>query len=155
MRYETRNKIMIIVVLLSIMGITIGFAAFTANLTISSSATVNPNASSFKVVFSNKSNSIDTSDVTPTLTPTTLSANQGIIDNTTNPTITNLNVNFTEPGQKAVYSFYVYNAGEYTAYLNSITFKTGTLSSHKTCTAGSGTPDQGCCSSRSCQDIFI
>ena len=28
----------------------------------------------------------------------------------------------TEPGQKAVYSFYAYNAGELTAYLNSIIY---------------------------------
>jgi len=120
---------LIIVVLL----LGIGFAAFSSSITISSSATVKPDVNTFKVVFSNKSDSVDVSDVKPTLDPTTITASNGVIDNTTNPTLTNLRANFTSPGQKVVYNLYVYNAGEYTAYLNSITLK-----GNKTCTPGNG-----------------
>ena len=148
MRYETRNKIMIIVVLLSIMGITIGFAAFTANLTISSNVSVNPNASAFKVVFSKSSTSVDASNITPTVTPTTISASNGVIDNTNSPTLTNLTANFTEPGQKAVYSLYVYNAGEYTAYLNSVTLK-----GYKSYTPGEGATIS--LVGKACEDIKV
>ena len=65
---------------------------------------------------------------------TGFSATAGQINNTGDPTISNLKATFTEPGQSATYSFYAYNAGQYIAYLNSVVF-----SGNKTCTARTGT----------------
>ena len=131
------SKVMAIVALIiAVIGLGMGFAAFSNVWTISSSATVTPDSSTFKVVFSSIINGVDTSEIVPTKTPTTLVASNGIIDNTSTPTITNLKADFTAPGQKAVYDFYVYNAGEYTAYLNSIRFNGA-----KKCTAGKDAND--------------
>lgn len=134
MNNDRRNKLIILSVLIgAILVVSIGYAAFSNNINISTNAGVTPNPSDFKVVFSNSINSIDETNVVPTLTPNTLQAVPGRIDNLLSPTMEDISVTFTEPGQKAVYNFYVYNAGNYTAYLNSINFR-----GNKTCTAGTG-----------------
>lgn len=133
---KTYRNISIIALVLGIIGVTLGYAAFSITLTISSSAAVKPDGSNFDVDFSSSASSVQTNPVTPTLnkTVTNFTATNGTINNTNDPVITNLSATFTEPGQSATYSFYAYNAGEYLAYLNSVVFQ-GT----KTCTAKSGT----------------
>ena len=129
-----KNKTALLVGLIAaVLVISVGFAAFANNLTIKATADVTPNASDFSVVFSNSSSSVSTNAVAPTKTPSTITATSATIDNTTTPTLQNISVSFTEPGQKAEYNLYVYNAGHYLAYLNSVTFK-GT----KSCTPGTG-----------------
>ena len=127
-------KVMIVLALvLGVVGVTLGYAAFSNTLTINSAAEVTPDSSNFNVDFSSTDLSVATNPVVATLTPnnvTGFTATNGTIDNTSDPTITGLKATFTEPGQKATYSFYSYNAGQYIAYLNAITFN-GT----KTCTA--------------------
>ena len=46
------NKAILILLLILILGLSIGFAAFASRLKIQSSATVSPDANSFKVAFS-------------------------------------------------------------------------------------------------------
>ena len=130
MNNKYQKKMTLGILLAGVVLLSIGFAAFSANLNVNTTATYTPDSSDFKVVFSKISTGIDTSDVSPIKTPTTITATNGTIDNSVTPTISNLNANFTEPGQKAVYKFYAYNAGEFEAYLNSITFI-----GNKTCTA--------------------
>ena len=134
------KKIIMVALIMAIISLTIGFAAFSSSLTISSLATVKPDSSTFKVVFSTKATGVETNPVEPTKTPTTIAATSGTIDNTSNPTIKGLDASFTEPGQKVTYSFYAHNAGKYAAYLNNVTYanvsgKTAT----KVCSAGDGT----------------
>ena len=132
----TRKKqyITLAILVAAVITLSIGFAAFSNLLTINSEATVTPDQGNFKVVFSNRNNSIDENPVTVTKTPNSISATNGVIDNTSEPTLTNLSATFTEPGQKVEYNLYVYNAGAYVANLNSVTFR-GT----KSCTPGSNT----------------
>ena len=144
MRLERKQKtILIVLLVVGILAISIGFAAFSNNLNIVPQAKVDPTGEKFQVVFSNANNAIDDEDpVTPTKTPNTITATNGTIDNTTNPTLSNLSTSFTEPGQKVEYNLYVYNAGAYVANLNSVTFK-GT----KSCTPANNTVnyvDQAC-----------
>jgi len=149
MRSERRKKVMTLSILaISILTISIGFAVFSSTLNIKSTASISPDASNFKVVFSNKSNAVDTSNVIPTKTPTTIGASEGVINNTTNPTLTGLEADFTAPGQKAVYNLYVYNAGEFIAYLNSVTLK-----GNKSCTPGEGASIQ--LVGQACEDITV
>lgn len=119
-------KVMIVLALvLGVVGVTLGYAAFSNTLTINSAAEVTPDSSNFNVDFSSTDLSVATNPVVATLTPnnvTGFTATNGTIDNTSDPTITGLKATFTEPGQKATYSFYSYNAGQYIAYLNAITF---------------------------------
>jgi len=136
-----------ILVLAGVLTLTIGFAAFSSNLVIEPGASVTPNASSFKVVFSKS----ESGEETGTLTPTTGTGATATIDNTSNekPTISNLSANFVSPGEETTYEFYAYNKGEYKAYLTNIAFNnvSGTELT-KTCVAATGTSqdlvDQAC-----------
>ena len=131
---RTYKMVSVIALVLGVIGVTLGYAAFSNTLTISSSATVTPDESNFNVDFSTSSSSVvDTDPITPTLSPTGVtgfSATNGVIDNTSDPTVTNLSATFTEPGQSVTYQFYTYNAGQIVAYLNSLEF-----SGSKSCTA--------------------
>ena len=117
-----KSKVLTVLVLVLVLGLSIGFAAFSNTLTIDSQATITPDQATFDIDFSSSSTGVQTNDITPTLYGTGLTAEKAVIDNSASPTITNLSVKFTRPGQKAVYSFYAYNNGEYLAYLNSINF---------------------------------
>ena len=133
---KTYRIIALVALFLAAIGVTIGYAAFSNTLTITSSAEVRPDSSTFNVDFSSSSSSVVANDITPSLsaTVTGFSATDAHIDNTTNPTISNLKATFTAPGQSVTYTFYAYNAGQYIAYLKSIVF-----SGNKTCTPATGT----------------
>jgi hypothetical protein len=143
---EKNRKIQVIAIaalVVGVVGLTIGFAAFSNVLTIKSSANVSPDASSFNVDFSSSSTEVLTDEIVPTVTPDTLVATNATIDNSNSPTISNLKATFTEPGQKAVYTFYAYNKGELDAYLKSIVYaNVSGQTSTKICTAGTGTTDE-------------
>lgn len=139
---RSTQLIAIIALVVGIVGLSVGFASFSNVLSIKSSADVKPDKDSFNVDFSSSSTEAVADEITPVATPNSLTVTNATIDNTTSPTISNLKATFTEPGQKAVYSFYAYNAGELTAYLNSIIYSNvvGQTSS-KVCTAAEGTSD--------------
>ena len=126
---RTRNKqiMTIALVMVAVVGLTVGFASFASQLTIKSSAAITPNASDFSVVFSKTQNSTSTADVEPLYSFTSpaeknATADKGKINNkgTNGPEMTNLTAHFTEPGQTVTYEFYARNEGEYLAYLNYI-----------------------------------
>ena len=140
MERDRSTKIIAIVALcVAIVGLSVGFAAFSSNLTINSSAKVTPNASDFDVNFSTS----DASELDGTVNgvgTNSATAEPATIDNSNAPTITGLKANFTEPGQTVTYSFYAHNAGKYVAYLNNVTYsnvsgKTAT----KVCNPGTNT----------------
>lgn len=133
--------IAIVALVVGVVGLTIGFAAFSSTLTISSSAEVSPDSSKFNVDFTSAgTGDISTAAIVPTKSPNTITATNGAIDNSGDPKVTGLKATFTEPGQSATYSFWAKNIGEYTAYLNSITIANATGGdSYKKCTAKTGT----------------
>ena len=136
---ENKNYklVSILALIIGIVGVSLGYAAFTSTLTITPAAEVRPDGSKFNVDFSSSSSSVQTSDVAAVLNPnnvTGFTATDAQFNNASDPTATNLKATFTEPGQTATYTFYAYNAGEFVAYLNSIVF-----SGNKTCTPGNGT----------------
>ena len=138
-RDHSAKIIAIVSLCVAIVGLSIGFAAFSNNLTIKSNATVTPNASDFDVNFST-SNTSELDGTVSGVGTNSATAEDATIDNSASPTITGLKANFTEPGQKVTYSFYAHNAGKYAAYLNNVTYanvsgKTAT----KVCTAGTDT----------------
>lgn len=147
---------MIVALLVAVVGLSIGFAAFSNNLTIKSSATVTPDASKFDVNFSSTDKTETDGEVLATITPTdaTITGDKAIIDNSDNPTITGLKANFTEPGQTVTYSFFAHNAGEYIAYLNTVTFANAQgAETTKVCTAKEGTTQA--LVDTACKDISI
>lgn len=120
------SKMLIIIALvIGIACLSVGFASFSTILTINSSLKVEPDSRYFKVNFSSSDSDLKTEPIVPTLSDASkVTATNGIIDNTNDPTISNLSAVFTEPGQSVTYPFYAYNTGKYKAYLNEVNFKT-------------------------------
>ena len=141
MEKKRGNQIMAIAALfIAVIGLSLGFAAFSNTLTISSSATVTPNSNVLNVDFSNAT-SFTTKPYTPLLNydDTELGSTNGVAEVTTTgspaptytrgtfnndtdklPTLSGLQARFTEPGQSVTYTFYAYNVGELAAYLRQI-----------------------------------
>lgn len=139
---ERNSKVMAIVALcVGVVGLSLGFAAFSNTLTIKSSASVAPDSSTFNVDFSATipsagGDAVTTGSSVVITNEDTLNVGTPTIDNSGDPTISGLSAEFTEPGQTVVYTFYTYNAGELVAYLDSITVANATGgNSPKVCTA--------------------
>ena len=132
MERERSGKIIAIVTLIvAIAGLSLGFAAFSTRLDITSSADVPVDASVWKVGFSNVNSGIPASAVTVngqtnSANNGTLSLSQFVISQTTNAELSTTN------GSQVEYDFYIVNDGDLDAYLNSVTM--GGL----TCTYKSG-----------------
>ncbi len=137
MEKERGVKVIAIVALMvAVVGLSIGFSAFTRDLNISIDDTTVNQKNNLSVVFSSSNSTIETNQISgailPIPTPTGVSATSATINNSDEsaPTITGLSATFTEPGQSATYVFYVHNKSDYTAYLRKIEFD-----GSKTCTA--------------------
>lgn len=134
--------IAIMALVVGVVGVSIGFSAFSNTLKIQSSATVTPDRDTLNVDFSSSDQSVEANEITPVVTGS-IQATNATINNTSDPTISNLSATFTEPGQTATYSFYAYNAGELTAYLKSIIYGNATgETATKVCQAKEGTTDE-------------
>ena len=132
-RNRSSKIIAVVALVVAVFGLTLGFAAFSNTLTISSSAYVSPSSENFKIGFS-KSASSATETGTLAGSPTgAASAGSATLAGTT---VSGLKANLTAPGESVSYTFYVHNTGEYDAFLNSITFENvAGGSAPKTCTA--------------------
>lgn len=99
----------------------LGFAAFSTTLNITSSASVSPDSGDFSVGFYASTTQTTSAEViTTTKTGSATSNNVSISAGSTK--ITGLNANFVEPGDSVTYSLYVGNTGKYDAYLHAINF---------------------------------
>lgn len=140
---RTGQIIAIFALVVGIVGLSIGFAAFSNVLKIQSSATVKPSSDTLNVDFSSSNTEVLTNEIVPVASPTSLVYTNGQIDNTNDPTISNLSAIFTEPGQKVVYDFFAFNAGQLDAYLKSIVYSNvADKTANKVCTAVEGTTDE-------------
>lgn len=122
--------IALVALVIGIVGISLGFAAFSNTLNIGSSATVTPDSSTFDVNLSKSAGTtssgtlVETTNYTLSGGATLTSGHTPTITNDSNGTATlsDIHVTFTAPGQSATFTVYARNDGEYTAYLNSIKF---------------------------------
>lgn len=155
MEKERNSRVIAVIALVvGVLGLSLGFAAFTSTLTISSNAEVKPAGTTFNVDFSSAETSVVTDAIVPTVSGTGASATNAEIDNSGEPTITKLGATFTAPGQSATYEFYAHNAGEFVAYLNSIAFENvQDASTPKVCTPKTGTTDSYV--TAACEDINV
>ncbi len=125
--------IAVVALVVAIVGLSLGFAAFTNQLTISSdTSSVNPSQDAFNVRFSTETGQIKTGTVSPTLNPSggvpvEFTGNDATV--TGERSITGIGGTFTAPGQTLTYEFYVGNPGEYDAYLKSIVYENAASSS--------------------------
>lgn len=153
---KNRNvKILSIVALVvAIAGMTLGFAAFSTTLSISSSATVTPNSDDFKItIYGIKDSSFydtfadnnyaytdsDISDSYGVALEDTATSTTASIDNVSH-TISNINASFSNEGD-VQYAFIIKNEGKYDAYLDLTDKKTGSIIAvllNKNCIAKDG-----------------
>ena len=147
MEKQRQTKVLSILALVAgVLGLTLGFAAFSNTLIISSSANVKPDSSSFSVVFSSSGSTLAQAAITAVGNPSTVTGADATISGTK---ITGLKANFTEPGQTITYSFYAHNAGSYLAYLRSVDFGTA-----QTCVKTASTTTDSLVTA-ACDDISV
>lgn len=141
MEKQRQIKILSIVALvLAISAMTLGFAAFSTTLSISSSATVTPSSEAFKVVFSAVSNDIINSNTIGNCVgvPTTGTSGGSSISSSGCIGETEFKkavAEFSAPGQEVGFIFYVHNVGKYDAYLKNVTFSLLDNGANKKCYA--------------------
>lgn len=153
---KNRNAqvIAIVALVVAVLGLSVGFASFSNVLNIQASANVKPDSSTLNVDFSSSIDSVTVAEITPTATPNSIVTTNATIDNSADPTISNLSATFTEPGQSVVYKFYAYNAGELNAYLKSIVYaNVAGSNATKVCTAKEGTTDA--LVQKACENILV
>ena len=143
MHYRRKQQLTIILVLaVAIASLSVGFAAFSATLNISSSATITPNSENFSVVFSSSQYAITTNNKSGTVVSGVgTNGAQGGITNLYQNSATGLIAQFTEPGQSLAITIYAHNIGEYDAYLTGITIESVDGENQKVCTAASDASD--------------
>ena len=129
----------IVALVLAISAMTLGFAAFSTTLSISSSATVTPNSEDFKVVLSRSDTSVINSDtleqdcIPPQFSETgNTQMGYGCLGN---DYFRDSDAQFTVPGQSVEFIMYAHNIGEYDAYLNSVTYDVLDNGEYKKCRA--------------------
>ena len=133
MERDRSSKIIAIIALfVAVVGLSLGFAAFTQNLTISPAADVAADDSNFIVDFSTSQDSIVTGTVEPTLSPEEEGAPTAENATISSTTITGISAHFTKDNQSVTYDFYVRNNGKIPAYLNAIDFGDGASCEAKT-----------------------
>lgn len=156
-RNRQSKKILLIALCLSVIGLTLGFAAFSNALTISSSAKVSPEETDFNINIYGIENWNGISGyphlemyTSPTisvplkglnLSPGAQSATTAkITDSGKSITISDLSAVLVEPGQSADYFFIIKNEGKYDVYLDlTETFDVFSYPQFGTCTPGEET----------------
>ncbi len=139
MERERSGKVIAIATLLvGILGLSLGFAAFSTRLNIASVAEVDVDASVWKVGFSTVNSDITSGTVSGQTNSTAngaLGLTQFVISQATNATLNTTN------GSKVEYDFFIVNDGDLDAYLNSVTM--GTISCAYNEGVGPKTTDSG------------
>ncbi len=120
---ERNRKVKIIIMITLMVAITamsLGFAAFSATLNISSSASVSPNSDDFKVVLSPDVDRYYDWDFDAWLDGETINGAILSPGSLSWGYVSNINAAFSKPNQSVIYTFYIHNIGEYDAYLKSV-----------------------------------
>ena len=154
---RSSQVIAIMALVVGVVALSIGFAAFTTTLTIKSAADVTPAVTPLDVVFSTSSNSAATGTVSAVDAGTVTGAS-GDSATLTGTTITGIKAHFTKPGQKVTYTFNSYNNSSFTAYLNSITYANvqgSNPAATKVCQAKAGTNPASNGVDAACNDISV
>ena len=139
MSNKSAKIISVVALIIAIISVSLGFAAFASTLKIKPILIVEPKSELFDIGFKNPEG--DSNTITPeTEGEPKPSGSVATFDNSDihNPTLKNLHADFTKPGQKVIYKLKISNNGAYDAYLNSILYSIiKDNDSSKVCTAKS------------------
>ena len=106
--------ITIIVLVIGIVAITIGFAAFSTTLTIKSGADVEYDSTELNVVFSTSSVTVSNGTVSGTVSG--VSGASADVATLASKQVSGINAHFTKPGQTVSYVFFVHNNSSFSAH---------------------------------------
>lgn len=111
----------IIALVVAIVGMSLGFAAFSTTLNISSSAMVTPNEDDFSIEILGQDENEEFFSLNSSFgfADNGAVASSAKITNGKTPYIGDINIGFSEPGQTVTYSFMIKNTGKYMTYLKS------------------------------------
>lgn len=123
MNREREMKTLVIAALvISVVAIGVGFAAFSTTLQINGTATVNTDGKTWNVYFDKIEKTAASTTGVDSTEPTITNGTAGV--NTTNTAISTISAAFTAPGQKLQYKITVKNAGTYVAKLTAANIAT-------------------------------
>ena len=123
MNREREMKTLVIAALvISVVAIGVGFAAFSTTLQINGTASVNTGGKTWSVLFTGVEKTENSSADLEATTPSIGNGTTG--ENTTNTKIGVVTANFTAPGQKLQYKITVSNTGDYLAKLTASSIPT-------------------------------
>lgn len=141
----------ILALIIAVLGMTLGFAAFSTTLSIASSADVTPSSEDFKLkiygfrtyddfsAFRSEYESgilheeVLSEDVSIGFTGSNAIAELATIDNT-DLSISNMKISFEYPNsEKSYYYFYIKNVGKYRVYFDKETYKSVDATKHFSC----------------------
>ena len=154
MEKDRSSKIIAVVALIiGIVGLSVGFAAFTRDLNITFAESNVKLTGDLDVKFLASSNTGDTNKtVAGSLNGATSAIDATIASD--GLTISSLGATFSDKGQSVSYDLYIYNNSEYDAYLKKVEFLNYTGSeTNKVCTALSGTTQSSV--DEACDDISL
>ena len=144
------TKIMAIAALVvGVVGLSIGFAAFSNTLTISSSATVTPDSDTFSIVAT--STGCEGSVTSATGNAGTISRDE----ETGETTISGVTAAFTEPNQTVTCTYTITNNGQYDAYLSYLRFAEATNNGLVSCAASTGSQANEGLVNSACEGITV
>lgn len=136
--------------LISIICLSLGFAAYSSSLQIKAEAGVHYiNPVSQSVAFSTYASHIVDGPVVASVSGGASADNAQLVDNE----IRDINVHFTQPAQAATFTFYAINPSSFTYYLNSVVFGTKSCSPY----SNPNNPNPGSASyvANACNDIVM
>ena len=123
------KKITVAALILAVLSLSIGFAAFSNSLNIKSSANVKPSDKDFKIVFSKERDTfVSGNEIINATGDINENTKKGSI-NDIGDTLYNLETEFTTPGESVEYSLYIKNIGAYNAVLNKLEIEEAELTS--------------------------
>lgn len=137
MERQRQIKVLSVVALIiAILGMSLGFAAFSTSLNISSSASVSPNSFDFDIRFCEDDDGSKCdweSDLF--VYPIASNGAVGKNGNLFHRNVSFLSATFSMPNQSVLYKFYVHNLGEYDAYLKDVSYTALSNGTYKMCSA--------------------
>ena len=123
------KKITVAALIVAVLSLSIGFAAFSNSLNIKSSANVKPSDKDFKIVFSKERDTfVSGNEIINATGDINENTKKGSI-NDIGDTLYNLETEFTTPGESVEYSLYIKNIGAYNAVLNKLEIEEAELTS--------------------------
>lgn len=118
---KENDTIIVVALIVSIICLSIAFAAYTKTLKISKDLTVKANQATFGVKISSDPNGVYSNKIVPETYNGAL-GEEAVIDEKDGAIIRNIRAHFTRSGQKVNYKFYIRNTGEFKANLTNIIF---------------------------------